>query len=207
MAHNEKAVEGNLNMEKPGEKVSPDMGIRLKKAREDCGLSLFDIYLRTNISVDDLTEIEEANVIPPLGTVIKLAKALDMKVGYFISGEEGKTYTIVRKDDRQVTSRYDSKKEKQYGYEYVSLAPHKTDRHMEPFLVTLEPSETAEERSTHDGQEFIFVLQGKMEVRLGEEIHILETGDSIYYDSTVPHLVKCHNQEITKIIAVLYVGK
>ena len=46
-----------------------------------------------------------------------------------------------------------------------------------------------------------------MEVRLGEEIHILETGDSIYYDSTVPHLVKCHNQEITKIIAVLYVGK
>ena len=207
MAHNEKAVEGNLNMEKPGEKVSPDMGIRLKKAREDCGLSLFDIYLRTNISVDDLTEIEEANVIPPLGTVIKLAKALDMKVGYFISGEEGKTYTIVRKDDRKVTSRYDPKKEKQYGYEYISLAPHKTDRHMEPFLVTLEPSETAEERSTHDGQEFIFVLQGKMEVRLGEEIHILETGDSIYYDSTVPHLVKCHNQEITKIIAVLYVGK
>ena len=207
MARDEIVVEGELNQEKAGAEVSPEMGIRLKKAREDRGLSLFDIYLRTNISVDDLTEIEEANVIPPLGTVIKLAKALDMKVGYFISGEEGKTYTIVRKDDRQVTSRYDSKKEKQYGYEYVSLAPHKTDRHMEPFLVTLEPSETAEERSTHDGQEFIFVLQGKMEVRLGEEIHILETGDSIYYDSTVPHLVKCHNQEITKIIAVLYVGK
>ena len=207
MARDEIVVEGELNQEKAGAEVSPEMGIRLKKAREDRGLSLFDIYLRTNISVDDLTEIEEANVIPPLGTVIKLAKALDMKIGYFISGEEGKTYTIVRKDDRQVTSRYDSKKEKQYGYEYVSLAPHKTDRHMEPFLVTLEPSETAEERSTHDGQEFIFVLQGKMEVRLGEEIHILETGDSIYYDSTVPHLVKCHNQEITKIIAVLYVGK
>ena len=86
MAHNEKAVEGDLNLEKAGEKVSPDMGIRLKKAREDRGLSLFDIYLRTNISVDDLAEIEEGNVIPPLGTVIKLAKALDMKVGYFISG-------------------------------------------------------------------------------------------------------------------------
>jgi len=207
MTHDESAVEGNLNQEKAGEEISPEMGIRLKKAREDRGLSLFDIYLRTNISVDDLTEIEEANVIPPLGTVIKLAKALDMKIGYFISGEEGKAYTIVRKDNRKVTSRYDSKKEKQYGYEYVSLAPHKTDRHMEPFLVTLEPSETAEERSTHDGQEFIFVFQGKMEVRLGEEIHILETGDSIYYDSTVPHLVKCHNKETTKIIAVLYVGK
>ena len=75
------------------------------------------------------------------------------------------------------------------------------------FWYPLEPSETEEERSTHDGQEFIFVLQGKMEVRLGEEIHILEPGDSIYYDSTVPHLVKCHGKETTKILAVLYAGK
>jgi quercetin dioxygenase-like cupin family protein len=78
---------------------------------------------------------------------------------------------------------------------------------MEPFLVSLEPSETQQERSTHDGQEFIFVLQGEMEVRLGEEIHILQPGDSIYYDSTVPHLVKCHGKEITKILAVIYGGK
>jgi quercetin dioxygenase-like cupin family protein len=154
-----------------------------------------------------LSQIEEGKVVPPLGTVIKLANAFDLKMGYFISGEEGKTYTIVRKDDREVTPRYDSKKEKQYGYEYESLAPHKTDRQMEPFLVTLEPSDTEEERSTHDGQEFIFVLHGEMEVRLGEEIHILEPGDSIYYDSTVPHLVKCHSKEPTKILAVLYAGK
>ena len=103
--------------------------------------------------------------------------------------------------------RYDSSREEHYGYEYESLAPNKTDRHMEPFLVTLEPSETEEERSTHDGQEFIFVLNGEMEVRLDEEVHILEPGDSIYYDSTVPHLVKCHGKESTKILAVLYAGK
>ena len=78
---------------------------------------------------------------------------------------------------------------------------------MEPFLVTLEPSEVEEERSTHDGQEFIFVLHGEMEVRLGEDIHILEQGDSIYYDSSVPHLVKCHGKEASKILAVLNTGK
>ncbi len=78
---------------------------------------------------------------------------------------------------------------------------------MEPFLVTLGPSETEEERSTHDGQEFIFVLQGKMEVRLRDQIHLLEPGDSIYYDSTVPHLVKCHGGKTTKILAVLYTEK
>jgi quercetin dioxygenase-like cupin family protein len=75
---------------------------------------------------------------------------------------------------------------------------------MEPFLVSLDPSETEEERSTHDGQEFIYVLEGSMEVRLGEEIHVLKPGDSIYYDSTVPHLVKCHGDKRTNILAVLY---
>ena len=139
-----------------------------------------------------------------MGTVIKLAKALDLKMGYFISGEEDRPYTIVRKGDRKVVSRYDSKKGAYYGYGYESLAPHKTDRHMEPFLVTLDPAETEEERSTHDGQEFIYVLEGVMEVRLGEEIHLLQPGDAIYYDSTVPHLVKCHGPERTRILAVLY---
>jgi transcriptional regulator with XRE-family HTH domain len=166
MLQEEKAVEEGLDQGKAGEKISPEMGVRLKKARDGRGLSIFDIYLRTNIPVDQLSQIEEGKVIPPLGTVITLAKSLGIKIDYLISGEEGEDYTIVRKDDRKVTSRYDSRREKHYGYEYESLAPHKTDRHMEPFLVTLGPSETDEERSTHDGQEFIFVLQGKMEVRL-----------------------------------------
>lgn len=207
MANDEKSVEGGLDQVNVEEEISADMGKRLKEARESRGLSIFDIYLRTNIDVEQLTQIEEGTVAPPLGTVIKLAKALDIKIGYLVSGEEEKTYTIVRKDDRKVISRYDPGKEKQYGYGYESLAPQKTDRHMEPFLVTLEPSETEHERSAHDGQEFIFVLDGKMEVRLEDEIHILEPGDSIYYDSTVPHLVKCHNKETTKILAVLYTGK
>jgi len=207
MSPEEKAVAEGLDQGKAGKEISPEMGMRLKQARESHGLSIFDIYLRTNIPVDQLSQIEEGKVSPPLGTVIKLAKALDLTIDHLISGEEGEDYTIVRKNNRKVISRYDARREKHYGYEYESLAPHKTDKHMEPFLVTLEPSETAEERSTHDGQEFIFVLQGKMEVRLRENIHLLEPGDSIYYDSTVPHLVKCHRQETTKILAVLYTGK
>ena len=207
MTNKEKAVEEDLDQITHDGEVPAEMGMRFKKARESRGLSIFDIYLRTNIDVDSLTQIEEGQIMPPLGTVIKLAKALDLKIGYFISGEEGKTYTIVRSGDRKTTSRYDSGKEKHHGYTYQSLAPNKTDRHMDPFMVILEPAETEEERSTHDGQEFIFVMEGKMEVRLAEEIHILEPGDSIYYDSTVPHLVKCHGKETTKILAVLYTGK
>ena len=192
---------------KTGEEISAEIGLRVKKARESHGLSVFDVYLRTDINVELLSQIEEGKVVPPLGTIVKLANAFDLKMGYFISGEEEKAYTIVRRDDREVTSRYDSSKEKHHGYAYEHLAPHKTDRYMEPFLVSLEPSETEEERSAHDGQEFIFVVQGEMEVRLGEEIHILQPGDSIYYDSTVPHLVKCHGKETTKILAVIHSGK
>jgi transcriptional regulator with XRE-family HTH domain len=194
----------SITPESPQDDIQVNVGIRVKGVRENRNLSLEDISQRTGIEISLLEEIEGGEIAPPLGTVIKLAKALEMKIGYFISGEESKAFTIVRRDDRQVVSRYDSRKGKYYGYEYVSLAPHKKDRHMEPFLVTLAPAETEEERSTHDGQEFIYVLTGAMEVRLEEDIHILESGDSIYYDSTVPHLVKCHGDRETKILAVLF---
>jgi len=189
------------------EDIQVNVGKRVKDVRERKGLSLQDISSRTDIDTALLEQVENGKVAPPLGLIIKLAKALEMKMGYFISGEEDRAFAIVRRDDRKIVSRYDSHKAKYYGYEYESLAPHKKDRHMEPFLVTLGPAGTEEERSTHDGQEFIFVLQGKMEVRLGDEIHFLEPGDSIYYDSTVPHLVKCHGDQGTKILAVLYTEK
>jgi len=203
----EKAFMESIGREAPQEDLAVKVGERVKRAREKRGLGLLDISRRTGIDVSLLSEIEEGQSAPPLGTIIKLAKALEMKMGYFISGDELRPFTIVRRGDRKVVSRYDSKRDKHYGYGYESLAPYKKDRHMEPFLVTLEPAITEEERSTHDGQEFIFVMTGSMEVRLGEEIHVLEPGDAIYYDSTVPHLVKCHSQETTRILAVLYTEK
>jgi transcriptional regulator with XRE-family HTH domain len=200
----EKEFLGSTIGERPFKDRQVNVGERVRAVREGRGLSLQDISMRTDMDVSILEKIEDGTVAPPLGTVIRLAKALEMKMGYFISGEEDMPYTIVRGDDRKIISRYDSKRGKHYGYEYESLAPHKKDRHMEPFLVTLVPADTEEERSTHDGQEFIYVLEGVMEVRLGEAIHLIDPGDAIYYDSTVPHLVKCHGNNAAKILAVLY---
>lgn len=194
----------SIGEDAPAEDIQVNVGERVRKVREERNLSLMDISQRTGLDVSLLEEIENGTMAPPLGTIIRLAKALDLKMGYFISGDEDRSYTIVRRDDRKVISRYDSKKGAYYGYGYESLAPHKKNRHMEPFLVSLDPAETEEERSTHDGQEFIYVLEGTMEVRLEDEIHLLHPGDAIYYDSTVPHLVKCHGPERTRILAVLY---
>jgi transcriptional regulator with XRE-family HTH domain len=180
------------------------VGESVREIRENKGLSLRDISQRTGLEVEFLSEIEEGKVSPPLGIIIKLAKALDKKMGYFISGTEEFPYTIVRKNEGKLISRFNSDKTHTYGYEFMSLAPYKKNRYMEPFLVTLEPTDIEEERSTHDGQEFIYVLEGTMEVRLDDEIHLLEPGDAIYYDSTVPHLVKCHGGQTTKILAVLH---
>ncbi len=184
--------------------ITIKVGESVKEIREKKDLSIQDISQRTGLEPELLIEIEKGEISPPLGTIIKLAKALEMKMGYFISGAEDLPYTIMRKNERKLISRYDSKKGDRYGYEFSSLAPYKKDRHMEPFLVTLEPSDIEEERSTHDGQEFIYVLEGIMEVRISEEVHLLEPGDAIYYDSTVPHLVKCRGKDKTKILAVLY---
>jgi len=200
----EQAFMDSIGPEVEEEGLELRVGERVREVRQKKGLSLEDISQRTDIEVGYLQEIEQGAVSPPLGVLIKLAKALEMKMGYFISGEEDRPFTIVRASERKVISRYDSQKGKRYGYQYESLAPHKKDRHMEPFLVTLVPSDTEEERSSHDGQEFIYVLEGTMEVRLGDEVYLLSPGDSIYYDSTVPHLVKCHGADKTKILAVLY---
>jgi quercetin dioxygenase-like cupin family protein len=76
---------------------------------------------------------------------------------------------------------------------------------MEPFLVTMTPTKFGE-MSNHDGQEFIFVLEGEISVRVEEEVELLRAGDSVYYDSSRPHLVKCHGKEPAKILAMIYAG-
>jgi len=169
------------------------------------GLTLEDISSRTGIELATLQRMESGEMVPPLGQLIKLGKALDMKMGYFISPGVDKPMTIVRKEQRRAVARYGQRKAERYGYFYESLAPEKADRMMEPFIVTLLPTDV-EELSTHDGQEFLFVLDGEMKVQVGDEVEFLKPGDAVYYDSSQPHLVKSATKGKTTILAVLYTG-
>lgn len=184
------------------EELGP-VGERVQRIRTEKGLTLADVASRTGFEEDFLKSIEEGDQSPPLGVLIKLAKALDMKMGYFISGGETRSYTVVRENERQKIARRATVEDNKYGYTYQALAPGKTNRQMEPFMITLEPSEE-EEISTHEGQEFIYVMEGKMEAIIDRERIILGPGDSIYYDSSAPHMVRCVDGPCTKILAVLY---
>jgi len=181
------------------------LGSRIHSAREMRGLTLQDLSSRTGISMETLEKVEANRMIPPLGELIKLGKALETKMGYFISPGEERPMTVVHADKRPPSSRFGKKRSEQYGYTYESLAPEKANRFMEPFLITMLPSEV-KELSTHDGQEFIFVLEGEMRAQVVDQVEILKAGDAVYYDSSHPHLVKCHGDTPTKILAVLYTG-
>jgi transcriptional regulator with XRE-family HTH domain len=181
------------------------VGEKIKELREKKGLSLKDLSDLTGFSTALLSQMENHLVSPSLGTIIKLARALGVRVSDFLGESEGEPFSIVRKDERKKVSRFASKDGVKYGYSYESLGYDKKDRHMEPFIVTLEPATVKPSKtSVHEGEEFIFVLEGEMEVVFGKHTDVLYPGDSIYYDSTIPHRVQCHQDKVTKILAVLY---
>jgi transcriptional regulator with XRE-family HTH domain len=183
------------------------IGEKIKQLREDQALSLEDLAKRVGVSPSVLNQIENHLVSPPLGTLIKIAHALSISWSDFFGGEGG-TVSLVRKDERKKVSRFASKDGVNYGYSYESLGFDKKDRQMEPFLVTLEKTEMeAKALSSHPGEEFIFVLEGKVLVQLGDHTDILLSGDSIYYDANILHHVGCQEGERSKILAVLWAPK
>ncbi len=178
-----------------------DSGANLRKARESRGFSLEELADKTGLSVSALEKVEGGKDYLPLGQLIKLSKALSVKVEDVIS-KGVKPFTIVRANERQGTRRYGKTKEDSHGYEYEFLAPGKKDRKMEPFIVTLNPA-SSDEPSAHDGQEFIYVMEGEMEVIIKDVSEILKPGDSVYYDSSDTHLVRAYGDKPAKILAVL----
>lgn len=207
-AHSAEAefLEGVSRSSGQGEELpmSLSVGARVKATRLEKALSLQDVAQRTGFPESMIAQIEGGAILPPLGDLVKLARALEMKMGYLLVQGESKPYTVVRKKNRKPVSRYGSQKTIRYGYSYESLAPEKQERNMEPFLVTLEPTSKDEPPSTHDGEEFIFVLEGEIEVLLGEKKELLSPEDSIYYDSSLPHRVRSVGDRSARIVAVLY---
>lgn len=179
-----------------------DVGKRIKSLREERDISIEDLSHLTGFSVERLEKIENGEEKPQLGTVMKLSKALDSAVGRLVSGMGNKLYSITRKNERKQIFRSTSKTGKQNVYSYMSLAPEVRGRHMEALIVQLEQNPESEV-SIHNGEEFIFVLEGTVSLKIGKEQYELEPGDSAYYLSTTSHLVSAKSEKAT-ILAVLY---
>ncbi len=189
---------------KSGQRPEQGIGGRIKKIREEKGISLEALSKMTGFDREILSRIEKNETQPQLGTVIKLSKALDSAFSRLISDAGDKLYSVTRKDDRKPVQRSTSQKGKKELYIYKSLAPEVKGRHMEALIVQLTEN-LDEEASVHAGEEFIFVLDGDVSMKIGEDRFDLEPGDSIYYLSTTPHWITAKKDKAT-ILAVLYEG-
>jgi transcriptional regulator with XRE-family HTH domain len=184
-----------------------EVGKRIGELREDAGISLQELAERTGYSSALLSQFENHMVSPPLGALIKLSRALGVDVGDFFGEVADQNFILVRSDERETVSRVASKDGVSLGYTYEALGFGLKDRRMEPFVVTLEPVPIREKHlSVHEGEEFIYVLDGRMKIRLGDHIDILDPGDSIYFKCMTPHHVTCEGEDPAKILAVIHTG-
>lgn len=185
---------------------STSLGETIRTLRIEKGISLHDIAALTGISEDDFSRIESDELSPPLGTIISIAKVLEVRVGDFFGDTGNSPFCIVRKDNGAAVSRFSADYSKSCGYSYQGLGQQKRNRQMEPFLITLNPTNehTQALANQHIGEEFIFVLEGDVEVKILDHKDVLHTGDSIYYDSNVPHIISCHGDKPATILAVIY---
>lgn len=184
---------------------SMSVGERIKSLRSEKAMSRGDLARQSGMSEADLARVEEMELAPPLGIIINLARVLAVPVGEIFGDSGDSPFAIVRSDDGAAVTRFNPAHAKSCGYTYQGLGQQKRNRQMEPFLVSLEPMEKQEVLANeHIGEEFIYVLAGQVEVSLADHKDILKTGDSIYYDSSVPHIISCHGKEPAKILAVIY---
>jgi transcriptional regulator with XRE-family HTH domain len=181
------------------------IGERIRGLRKAKGLSIAEVAEQSGISESTINGIERHMISPPLGNIVNLAKVFGISVGDFFGESGDSPYCIVRSGDRKTVSRFNSTDSKSGGYSYQSLGYKKKNRHMEPFLVTINPTESQQtEPNQHIGEEILFILEGKVEIKLLDQKEILNPGDSIYYDSTMPHVVSCHGKEPATMLAVVY---
>ena len=164
-----------------------DLGNQVRKLRTARSLTLQDLADLTGLSKPNLSQIENNLVTPPIATLLNIATALGVPIGYFFQeSPQQRNMIVVRKQDRYGVAK--GPHISHIGYQYEPLAYPKIDKSMEPFIVEMEERETSDiVFNNHRGEEFLYVLKGRLEFCYGDDSVVLEEGDSLYFDSIVPH--------------------
>ncbi len=182
------------------------IGARIKKLRQARELTLDHLAARTGLDADFLKAVEEDSTFASLGPLLKISRALGTRLGTFMDDKISQDPLIIRLQEREEELNMHRGRGQPVSQRFFSLGKGKNDRHMEPFFVRLMPEQSGDRPfSSHEGEEFIVVHAGQLKVKYGEETYTLSPGDSIYYNSIVPHDVACLGEEPAEIYAVLYI--
>lgn len=171
-----------LHLEQAYKEIAP----RIRGLRDALDMSVEDLAAKTGTPAAQVAAYEAGDIEIPVGFLMKVAHACHVDLTVLISGVEPhlKGYSLVRRGEGLSV-------ERRKDYDYKSLAYRFSGRKMEPFLITVPPKEPEQMTLvSHSGQEFIHVMEGRLELRLGEEALALEPGDSLYFDSQTPHALR-----------------
>jgi len=182
------------------------VGEKIKQIREMRKVSLEELAERSGMDITMVQKIEDGKNVPSLAPLIKIARALGVRLGTFLDDSDSYGPVVVRSGDHQKGVRFTSQtSEAREHLNFYSLAFDKAGRNMEPFIVDIEPGQQSDFMlSSHEGEEFIYVLDGEVEINYGKEIYKLGKGDSIYLDSIVLHNVHAGDNKLARILAVVY---
>lgn len=185
------------------------IGPKIRALRQQKRLTLQELSELTTLSKPLLSQIENEQVIPPLATLLKVAKGLKVDIHFFFedAGYRQK-YMLTRREDLQG----DEKVTRQTvnttvrPYLYHSLAQGLRHKHMEPFLVEFEKKPWDDSLFfKHDGdEEFVYVTEGELDFHYNAEVLRMRAGDSIYYDSSQPHGWVAVGSDLARAVAVMY---
>lgn len=181
------------------------IGEKIKALRQKRGLTLQEVARETGFSTGLISQIENNNVSPPIATLARIAKVLDVRMAYFFDeGDTEEKYEVVRRDGRKKVERVIGRKGTKHGYSYEALAFRLKNKKMEPFLLTVSAEKLDEESLySHDGEEFWMVLEGEAELVYDAQKIGLEAGDCVYFDSSLKHRLLRKGDREARVLVVI----
>lgn len=183
------------------------LGKKITTLREAHHLTTQDLADRCGFDVDTIERLEAGDVPPSLAPLIKLTRALGVRLGTLMDDDESFGPAYIDADQMRDVERVRTlQTAKDAGdLSYFSLAAGRPSRHMDPFIITVSPSgETSHKLDSHEGEEWLYGMEGCIEIEYGKDVFVLHPGESIYYDSIVPHQVRAHDGQNAKFLACVY---
>jgi len=186
--------------------VERNISTRVIELRVERGLTQERLAEAAGLTKGYISKIENGHIVPPIGTLVRIAFALKEDVASFLKEPEAgpeDAVCIVRANERQTVVRGATA----FGYDYISLAHKKRSKHMEPFIFTFPDRIDKDVKFEHEGEEFIFILSGKVEFEFivdGEtRTYVLCAGDSLYFESHIAHRGRSLAED-AKALVVIY---
>ncbi|MEJ5347238.1 MAG: XRE family transcriptional regulator [Desulfosoma sp.] len=182
------------------------LGYKLRELRDKFRLTIQDLAARTGLDPEMLSHMESGDLVPPVATLLKLAKTFQVGLAYFFEDQpSGIKISLTRKADRKRLEKRPHHMSGEVTYVYETLENRKPDKHMEPFLVEF-PTMPTEDMVfvSHEGEEFVYLMEGLLEFRTPDRVEILEPGDSLYFDSEVSHSFRCVGEGTAKAVVVVW---